>query len=394
MDPTQHSGMPDEAAVGALLRAAPGVPTVIAAWDSGEILALSEAAARLLGASGEALAGRSIVDFHADPAQHAALLRRIEAGNGAAQAELAMRAADGRALWIAVSAWRIAYDGRPALLTIGHDMTVHHDRARQLAETQERLARHTSDLTAGELRIKQRAAEAANRAKSEFLAHMSHELRSPLNAILGFSEMVRDLHLGRDQIGKYTEYGGYIHQAGEHLLALINDILDLAKVEAGRLKLQPKPFELGELLGECARMVQPMAERARLIFGVAAPAPITLTADRLRTKQMIINLLSNAIKFTPAGGKVELSSHRQADGAVVIAITDTGVGMTTEEIAIALEPFGRTDTAAIDDPTGTGLGLPIVRSLIGAHGGRLEILSEPGRGTTARLVFPAGSETR
>lgn len=394
MTPSQPSGAPDEAAVGALLRAAPGVPVLIIAWDGGEILALSEAAARLLDASGAALPGRSILDFHADPVQHGALLQRIECGNGAAQAELAMRAADGRSIWIAVSAWRTAHAGRPAVLAIGYEVTAHHERARQLAELQERLARHTSELAAGELRIKQRAAEAANRAKSEFLAHMSHELRSPLNSILGFSEMVRDLHFGPDRIAKYTEYGGYIHQAGEHLLALIDDILDLAKIEAGKLRLQPKPLELGELLDECARMVQPLAERARLILSVAVPAPITLTADRLRTKQMAINLLSNAIKFTPAGGKVELSSRRQADGAVMIAVADTGVGMTKDEIAVALEPFGRTGAAEVDDPTGTGLGLPIARSLIEAHGGRLEILSEPGRGTIARLVFPPTPEAR
>src|SRR5262245_32117076 len=139
MNPTQPSGVPDEAAVGALLRAAPGVPVVISAWDSGEIIALSEAAARLLGASGDALTGRSIVDFHVDPAEHGALLQRIEGGSGAAQAELAMRAADGRAVWMAVSAWRIAYGGRPVLLIIGYDMTAHHERARQLVEAQERL---------------------------------------------------------------------------------------------------------------------------------------------------------------------------------------------------------------------------------------------------------------
>ncbi len=388
MDPTQPSGMPDDDAVCALLRASAGIPAVIVAWESGELLQLNEAAAQLLSAPGSALIGQPMV---ADPAQHTALLQRIEAeGGGAAQAEVAVRTADGRSIWVALSAWRVSYRGKQALLGIGYDVTAHKERERQLSETQDRLARQTNDLTGGELRIKHRAVEAANRAKSEFLAHMSHELRSPLNAILGFSEMVRDLHLGSDQIAKYTEYGGYIHQAGEHLLALIDDILDLAKVEAGKLKLQPKPFELGELLGECARMVRPMAERARLMFRIAAPSEITLTADRLRAKQMIVNLLSNAIKFTPAGGKVELAADRQADGTVVVTVTDTGFGMTKDEITLALQPFGRTGAAEADDPTGTGLGLPIVRSLIEAHGGSLQILSEPSRGTIARLLFPAG----
>jgi PAS domain S-box-containing protein len=391
---TQLSDMSDDAVVRVLLRASLGAPVIVTAWESGELIQLNEGGARLLGAPGDALIGRSILEFHEDPAQRGALLERIEAEGGSAQMELAMRTADGRPVWLAVSAWRIDYDGRPALLGVGYDVTAHKERERQLAKTQERLARQTNDLTTGELRIKQRAAEAANRAKSLFLAHISHELRSPLNTILGFSELVRDLYFGIDQAGKYREYGGYIYQAGEHLLALINDILDLAKVEAGKLALQPKPFDLAELLRECARMVQPMADRARLKFGIVAPSAIILTADRLRAKQMIINLLSNAIKFTPGGGKVELSAHAQADGAIAITIADTGTGMTKHEIAVSLEPFGRTGAGETKDPTGTGLGLPIVRSLIEAHGGRLEIFSAPGCGTTARLIFPPNVEAR
>ena len=219
---------------------------------------------------------------------------------------------------------------------------------------------------------------------------MSHELRSPLNAVLGFSEVIRGLHFGQEQIEKYAEYGGYIHQAGSHLLALIDDILDIAKVEAGKLDLQPSSFDLSELLDECARMMRPMVDGRGLALHVTGNAAgLSLTADRRRSKQMVINLLSNAIKFTHPGGRVELAAHRMADGAIAITVADTGIGMSEDQIALALEPFGRVENAAIKDPTGTGLGLPIVQNLIEAHGGRLQIRSQLKRGTLARLVFPA-----
>jgi signal transduction histidine kinase len=300
-----------------------------------------------------------------------------------------LRRADGARIWVKVSARRISYGGAPALLAIAQDITAYKERERQLAEMKERLARQSTDLSTHEMKIKQRAAEAANRAKSLFLAHMSHELRSPLNSILGFSEMIRDLHLGPEQLEKYIQYGGYINQAGTHLLALIDDILDLAKVESGKLTLKQDRFDLADLLAECARMMRPMAERGGLGFRVRASPVISITADRLRTKQMILNLASNAIKFTRSGGAVELAAEVASDGAACVVVSDTGVGMTEAEVAIALQPFGRVESSAVSDRTGTGLGLPIVKNLIEAHGGRLQIESEPGRGTTARLFFPA-----
>ncbi len=390
MDLTEAIGAASEDhAIHQFVRVAPGVPIAVGEWDSGILIDVNQAMADLLGAPVGSLVGRSILDFHVEPDRRALFLRAIETAGGSAETDVELRRADGRKIWVRMSARRISYRGAPAIITIGHDITAHRERERQLANVQDRLARQTTDLTANELRIKQRAAEAANRAKSVFLASMSHELRSPLNSILGFSEMVRDLHFGRDQVEKYIEYGGYIHQAGTHLLALIDDILDLAKVEAGKLKLQPSRFDLSELLDECARMMRPMAERGGLTFQVAPSPAIALSADRLRTKQMIINLLSNAIKFTPAGGKIELAAHRAPDQSTVVAVIDTGVGMSEKQLSVALQPFGRIETSAVTDPTGTGLGLPIVKNLIEAHGGSLQVLSEPSRGTIARLIFPA-----
>jgi two-component system cell cycle sensor histidine kinase PleC len=377
---------PAEDEISWLLRTSALVPLTITAWESGVLLHASAAAAALLGVPAEALRGRSMLDFYVDAEQRGALLRALDAGAGEAFAEIQLRRADGRQIWVKVAARRMTYGGVPCLLAIGQDITEHKEQARALAEAQEQLRRKAGNRNLDE----RQPAKAAIRAKSTFLAHMSHEFRSPLNAILGFSEVIRGLHFGREQIEKYAEYGGYIHQAGTHLLALIDDILDIAKVEAGKLDLQPSRFDLSELLDECARMMRPMVDGRGLALHVTGNAAgLSLTADRRRVKQMIVNLLSNAIKFTDAGGRVELAAHRMADGTIAITIADTGIGMSEDQIAVALEPFGRVESSAIKDPTGSGLGLPIVKSLIEAHGGKLQVLSEPNRGTIVRLLFPA-----
>ena len=382
---TDTTPAPAEDEISRLLRTSTLVPLTITAWDSGALLHASDAAAALIGVPADALRGRSMLDFYVDPEQRQSLQRALEAGSGEAFAEIQLRRADGRLIWVKVAAHRIVYGGVPCVLAVGQDITDQKEQARALAEALEQLRQQAGNLNLDE----RAAAQAASRAKSAFLAHMSHELRSPLNAILGFSEVIRGLHFGRDQVEKYAEYSGYIHQAGTHLLALIDDVLDIAKVEAGKLDLQPSSFELSELLDECARMMRPMVDGRGLALHVTGNGDgLTLTADRRRTKQMVLNLLSNAIKFTHPGGRVELAAHRMADGAIAITVADTGIGMSDDQIALALEPFGRVESAAIKDPTGTGLGLPIVKNLIEAHGGRLQIRSQLKRGTLARLVFP------
>jgi len=380
---------PTEDEIGRLLRTSSLVPLTITAWDSGALLHASDAAAALIGVPANALRGRSMLEFYVDAEQRRDLLRALEAGTGEAFAEIQLRRADGRQIWVKVAAQRMTYGGVPCVLAVGQDITEQKEQARALAEALEQLRRQASNINLDE----RQAAQAASRAKSAFLAHMSHELRSPLNAVLGFSEVIRGLHFGREQVEKYAEYGGYIHQAGSHLLALIDDILDIAKVEAGKLDLQPSSFDLSELLDECARMMRPMVDGRGLALHVTGNAAgLSLTADRRRTKQMVINLMSNAIKFTHPGGRVELAAHRMADGAIAITVADTGIGMSEDQIALALEPFGRVENTAIKDPTGTGLGLPIVQNLIEAHGGRLQIRSQLKRGTLARLVFPPAKD--
>lgn len=384
------SGPVDDAAVYQFLRSAPIVPITISDWSSGRVVYSNEAAAQLYGLTAAEMVGRSTLDFYANASARDELLREIDRNNGVARAELQMRRPDDTRFWVALSAGRIPFGGTNAVVAVINDVTQLKEREAELAAASRKSREQAADLTrlTAELRLKKHAAEAANAAKSSFLAHMSHELRSPLNAILGFAEIIRDRHFGDRAIDRYAQYAGNIHEAGDHLLALIDDILDLAKVESGKLELQPTRFQLGELLDECAAMMRPQAERRGLAFRVAVP-DLALTADRRRAKQMALNLLSNSIKFTQPGGRVDLEASRQPDGTTILLVADSGVGMTPEQVLLALEPFGRVPSSVAIDPTGSGLGLPIVRNLIEAHGGALEIRSEPDKGTIARLVFPA-----
>lgn len=234
------------------------------------------------------------------------------------------------------------------------------------------------------------ATQEASLAKTNFLALMSHELRTPLNAIIGFSEVLGGELFGPMGQPRYCEYAGDIHAAGKHLLALINDILDLTKAEAGKLDLHPEPVDLGSLIGECVRLMRDRAESGDRRLSILLPPNLPpLHADRLRIKQVLLNLMSNAIKFTPAGGRVTVSVDLDADCAISMAVSDTGIGMSDEEIPAALEPFRQVDSPMSRNCEGTGLGLSLVKSLAELHEAMLNIDSTPGRGTTVRIDFPA-----
>jgi len=253
----------------------------------------------------------------------------------------------------------------------------------ELEETQRRLEATTTDLT-----IALDAAAAGDRAKSQFLATMSHELRTPLNAIIGFAEFV-----GTDICGplsdKQRAYIGDIHRAGTHLLALVNDVLDLSRVDARHLALDEDVVDLGETIDGTLTMVALRAEEAgiELHSAVAADLPL-VRADPRRLRQVLLNLLSNALKFTPKGGAVTLTAQRR-DATIALAVADTGIGMTPEHIAIALAPFGQVDNRLARRYEGTGLGLPLVKRLVELHGGTLAIDSALGRGTTVTVLLPA-----
>jgi signal transduction histidine kinase len=232
-----------------------------------------------------------------------------------------------------------------------------------------------------------RAAETSNRMKTEFLANMSHELRTPLNAIIGFSEVIRSEILGPG-LPRYREYANDIHGAGNHLLSLINDILDISKADAGKLSLHPEPVELEHLVKECVRLVRGRASEKglRIVLRMTPMAP--LMVDRLRVKQILLNLLSNAIKFTEQG-IITVDSCRDAAGRATICVRDTGIGIETEKIPLMFEPFRQVDSTLSRKYEGTGLGLYLVKKLIELHDGEVRIVSALGRGTSVRIVFPA-----
>jgi two-component system cell cycle sensor histidine kinase PleC len=252
------------------------------------------------------------------------------------------------------------------------------------AEQAEHAAR-LEDLTR-KLDLARLEAESASRAKSRFLAQVSHELRTPLNAILGFSDVMRSQHFGALGNERYVGYAEDVHGAGSHLLQVINQILDLAKVEAGRMVLDPQRNSLKRLIQESLKLVSAQAESSYLRVE-AEIEDLPLWADRRLAKQALVNILGNAIKFTPQGGTIRVETKIE-DGMTVVTIVDTGAGMTEDEIATAMEPFGRVDSTARRAREGTGLGLPLVKAFLELHGGRLVIDSEKGRGTTIRLFFP------
>ncbi len=232
------------------------------------------------------------------------------------------------------------------------------------------------------------AADHANRAKSDFLARMSHELRTPLNAILGFSEIMKDRIPGLASIDTYAQYAGDIHDSGTHLLSVINDILDLSKVEAGRFELGREPVELRRTVISVVRLMRETALRReiRVETQVGDNLPYVLSDARV-VKQMLLNLLSNALKFTLRGGMVSVTAER-CDGGISVIVRDTGVGIARKDFAKVLEPFGQVKDASLASAQGTGLGLPLVKSFIELHGGRFALESQVGEGTTVSLWFP------
>jgi signal transduction histidine kinase len=232
------------------------------------------------------------------------------------------------------------------------------------------------------------AAEAASRSKSEFLANMSHELRTPLNAIIGFSGMMSDQMFGPLN-EKYDEYAFVMGDSFRHLLAIIFDILDLARADANRLVVVEEEVEIGEVVNLSSRIVQELAAKAAVDFVTEIDNCLPhVLGDTAKLTQILVNLLSNAIKFTPAGGRVFLKIKRNPQGGLTFRVADTGIGMSAEQIPIALSPFGQVDSGLNRKYDGVGLGLPLTKRLIELHEGTIEIASEPGRGTMVDFHLP------
>ena len=233
-------------------------------------------------------------------------------------------------------------------------------------------------------------AQQASRAKTEFLANMSHELRTPLNAIIGFSEIMLGELFGPLGQPRYVEYARDMHRSGQHLLAIINALLDVAKIEAGQMELDERSISIATLIEDCLPLVREKvaAGGLHLELDLATDLP-KVNVDPVRMRQVLLNLLSNATKFTGPAGSIRLSAGRSAEGGIALAISDTGIGMTSSEVEVALQPFRQVDNALSRRYEGTGLGLPLAQRLVELHGGELRIESAPGQGTTVAILLPA-----
>jgi two-component system cell cycle sensor histidine kinase PleC len=302
--------------------------------------------------------------------------------------------------WLHISERRTKDGG---FVSVGTDITALKRHEERLVESEKRLMATVADLRNSQQTLERQAqqlaylaekygeqkrrAEDANQAKSEFLANMSHELRTPLNAIIGFSEIMESGMFGPLGAEKYLEYCHDIRESGNYLLDVINDILDMSKIEAGRTRLDLEEVELEHILTDSIRVLAGRAQDKGLNLAVEIAGPIRLRADRRALKQIVLNLLSNAVKFTPDGGRVTIRGHAASD-AVMISIEDTGIGIPKEALANLGRPFEQVESQLTKSHQGSGLGLAIAKSLVELHGGNMRIRSTPGVGTVVLLRLP------
>ncbi len=341
----------------------------------GEVVYASPSLTRVLGYKPEETSGQigySVIlekDRHIIPAAREQLLRNKEPGLPVTMRYRAYHR-DGHIVWLENrQSLLLDKNGQPTgFLAMLRDIT-----DRKIIEDELLLARDQ--------------ANAANRAKAEFLANMSHELRTPLNAILGFSEIIAGQLYGPLGHKKYVEYAEDVHKSGAHLLELINEVLDLSKIDAGKIELRESTFPVNELIDDAVLLARGRI-KSGVMLDVIVPTDLHILADKRLTKQILINLLSNAIKFTPAGGTVTVGAQERHGGGCEIYVADTGIGMDATQLETAFSPYGQVNAKIAEDHQGTGLGLPIARSLARSQGGDIIAQSAPGQGTRMTLILP------
>jgi len=293
--------------------------------------------------------------------------------HGQTDVELAIRRKDGATLWVNMRG-HVVRDERDVPLY--YECTMYDITQRRLSERALITAKEQADF--------------ANRSKSEFLANMSHELRTPLNAIIGFSEIIKDQILGPEGMPQYIEYAQDIHDSGALLLSLINDILDMSKLEAQKRALSETVLDVERVVQSCMRLVAVRAKAGKIQLAHDIQADLLpFRAEERAIKQILANLLTNAIKFTPEGGVVTVKAYVDPFGRLCLAVTDTGIGIAPEDIPTVLAPFGQIESAMSRKTQGTGLGVPLTKALVELHGGELQIQSTLGQGTTVTASFPA-----
>jgi two-component system cell cycle sensor histidine kinase PleC len=281
---------------------------------------------------------------------------------------------------------------------LARELTRRAEREVELGNERSKLSAANSELAEdrvklqamnSELRLSKERAEEANRAKSALLANLSHELRTPLNAVIGFSEVIENQMIGPVGNPRYADYARDIHESGKHLLEVVNNLLDIAKIESGKLSLREAAVSLMQVLeiGLAAARIQAQKKRISIHTALESTAS-QLFGDELKLCQALINLLSNAVKFTPEDGRISLGVHDTTDGGLVIAVADTGIGMTDDEILVALQPFQQVDDGLGRKYEGAGLGLPLAKHFIEAHGGTLAVVSSKGNGTAVSIRLP------
>jgi len=354
----------------------------------GALVDANPSAARFYGYPRSAMQAMNIGDLNLTPR---AELESSLAGAAATQRSRFLfphRLADGMVRTVEVNASPVEVDGRALLFSIVQDVTEREEaQAAILRERQQlKAALAENERLVARLREASRAAEAANQLKSHFLANMSHEIRTPLNGILGLSQLA----LEEPAPGQVLEYMGIIHRSGAELLGLINDILDVSKLEAGRVTLEEMPFDLTRLLQSLQDLASVSAQAQGLTLRfVLDPPPRRVVGDQLRVRQVLTNLLSNAVKFTPPGGLVELTlPARTPGGALRFSVRDTGIGIGAEELAALFHPFTQADPSTTRRFGGTGLGLSISRELARMMGGEVSVTSTPGQGSTFHFEVP------
>ncbi|MEM9469876.1 MAG: PAS domain-containing sensor histidine kinase [Pseudomonadota bacterium] len=341
----------------------------------GQFLSANPAYARILGYGSAESVLRDVKDaineIYKNPDDHKKFLKDIASLNMPNSHEAQIKRKDETVIWINENI-RPVFDDEQNLLY--YEGSIEDIDQRKQAEIAMKDAKVESDL--------------ANRSKSEFLANMSHELRTPLNAIIGFSDIIRTQAFGEIKQTEYTDYAGNIYESGNHLLRVINEILDVSRIDAGERTLHESVIDVKEAIASCLALMESKIKAANVKIDNKVDGGIGLIGEKQALKQMLINLFSNAIKFSPENSFVTIGAELDEKKRLRLSITDNGTGMSDAELEKALSPFGQIDTEHKRNKSGTGLGLTLVQSLIELHGGELEIVSQRGIGTTAILIFP------